>query len=80
MMRSGSGTVMEESGPSVGCSTGGMAGHMAGTKHDDRLVLCSTSAYMDDGVTASFVRMTKKRAGRTLDGRIWNELPVGRSG
>ena len=33
-----------------------------------------------DGAAVSFVRMTKKRAGRTLDGRIWNELPDGRSG
>ena len=28
-----------------------------------------------EGPTVSFVRMTKKRAGRTLDGRCWNELP-----
>ena len=34
-----------------------------------------------DGAAASFVRMSKKRAGRTLDGRIWIELPEdGRSG
>ena len=33
----------------MGCSKGGMVGQMAGTKHGDRfdkLVLCSTSAYM----------------------------------
>ena len=28
-----------------------------------------------DEAAVSFVRMTKKRAGRTLDSRIWNELP-----
>ena len=28
-----------------------------------------------EGATVSFVRTTKKRAGRTLDGRCWNELP-----
>ena len=28
-----------------------------------------------NGSTTSFVRMSKKRAGRTLDGRCWNELP-----
>ena len=33
-----------------------------------------------DGAAASFVRMSKKRAGRTLDCRIWIELPDGRSG
>ena len=33
-----------------------------------------------DGSAVSFVRMTKKRAGRSLDGRIWNELPHGDSG
>ncbi len=36
----------------MGCSKGGMVGQMAGTKHGDRidrLVLCSTSAYMGGG-------------------------------
>ena len=36
----------------MGCSKGGMVGQMAGTKHSDRLdklVLCSTSAYMGGG-------------------------------
>ena len=36
----------------MGCSMGGMVGQMAGTKHGDRidrLVLCSTSAYMGGG-------------------------------
>ena len=36
----------------MGCSKGGMVGQMAGTRHGDRfdrLVLCSTSAYMGGG-------------------------------
>ena len=36
----------------MGCSKGGMVGQMAGTKHGDRfdrLVLCSTAAYMGGG-------------------------------
>ena len=36
----------------MGCSKGGMVGQMAGTRHADRfdrLVLCSTSAYMGGG-------------------------------
>ena len=33
----------------------------------------------DDGAATSFIRMSKKNAGRILDGRTWNELPYGYS-
>ena len=34
---------------------------------------------VNDGAATSFIRMSKKNAGRILDGRTWNELPYGYS-
>ena len=59
----------------MGCSKGGMVGQMAGTKHGDRfdrLVLCSTSAYMGgaDVWTARIEAVTNGGMAAVVDGTI----------
>ena len=59
----------------MGCSKGGMVGQMAGTKHGDRfdkLVLCSTSAYMGgaDVWTARIHAVTRRGMAAVVDATI----------
>ena len=59
----------------MGCSKGGMVGQMAGTKHGDRfdkLVLCSTSAYMGgaDVWTARIHAVTRGGMAAVVDATI----------
>ena len=58
------------------CSTARVAFHF---KQWGNLSPQETHEIEHDGSGTSFVRMSKKRAGRMLDGRTWDELPHGYS-
>lgn len=58
------------------CSTARVAFHF---KQWGNLSPQETGEIGHDGSITSFVRMSKKRAGRMLDGRTWDELPHGYS-